>query len=154
MGAAYFYHLTQSPLEVALPELLSRSLQAGWRVELRGRDAERMDWLDQKLWLGPEAEFLAHGMAGGAHDAMQPILLTAGQAAVNGATCVMAVDGAAVEPDEVARLDRVCVLFDGNDPDAVAVARGQWKALTEASCAALYWAQEGGRWVKKAESGT
>ena len=29
MGAAYFYHLTQRPLEVTLPLLLGKALQAG-----------------------------------------------------------------------------------------------------------------------------
>ena len=152
MGAVYFYHLTDSPLEAALPELLSRSLQAGWRVAVRGRDAERLDWLDQKLWLGRDDAFLPHGLAGGPHDVAQPILLTLEDANPNGAACVMSVDGAALEAPEVEALERACILFDGNDPDAVQHAREQWKSLTSAGCAALYWAQENGRWIKKAES--
>ena len=35
----------------------------------------------------------------------------------------------------------------------MAHARGQWKALTGAGCAAEYWSEESGRWEKKAESG-
>ena len=31
-------------------------------------------------------------------------------------------------------------------------AREQWRAVTGAGLAAVYWAQEGGRWVKKHES--
>ena len=76
MGAAFFYHLTQRPLEATLPMLLTKALQAGWRVAVRGRDAGRMAWLDEKLWLGPEDGFLPHGLAGGAHEADQPVLLT------------------------------------------------------------------------------
>ena len=53
MGAAYFYHLTRQPLEAALPMLLGKARGAGWRIAVRGRDAARMDWLDEKLWLGP-----------------------------------------------------------------------------------------------------
>lgn len=75
MGAAYFYHLTQKPLEATLPMLLGKALGAGWRVAVRGTDAARMEWLDQKLWLGAEEGFLPHGLAGGAHDAAQPVLL-------------------------------------------------------------------------------
>ena len=75
MGAAYFYHLMRSPLEDALPPLLRRSLAAGWRVELRGTTIERMAWLDERLWLGADNDFLPHGLAGGPHDALQPILL-------------------------------------------------------------------------------
>lgn len=151
MGAAYFYHLTRSPMEATLPMLLERALKAGWRVAVRGTSAERLDWLDEKLWLGDG--FLPHGRAGGAHDADQPVLLTTAPEAPNGASCLMAVDGAGVRPEEVARLERTCILFDGNDPAAVEAARAQWRALTAGGCAAQYWSQESGRWQKKAEAG-
>lgn len=153
MGNALFYHLTRSPLEATLPMLLAKSLQAGWHVVVRARAAERLDWLDQKLWLGGEESFLPHGIAGGPHDALQPVLLTAGTDAPNGAQCLMAVDGAEVGPEECRALERVCVIFDGNDPAAVERARGQWKALTGAGVPAQYWSEESGRWQKKAESG-
>jgi len=152
MGAVYFYHLTRQPLERTLPVLLDKARQAGWRIAVRGTDPARMDWLDEKLWLGPEDGFLPHGCAGGPHDAAQPILLTTEAQAANEPACVMAVDGAAVDPAEVAALERVCILFDGNDDAAVQHARGQWKALTGAGCAAQYWSEESGRWEKKAEA--
>jgi DNA polymerase-3 subunit chi len=112
-----------------------------------------MDWLDQKLWLGPEDQFLPHGLAGGPHDAAQPVLLTCDTATPNDPACLMAVDGAAVAPDEVTRLERACVLFDGHDDMSVQGARAQWKTLTGAGCAAQYWSEESGRWEKKAETG-
>jgi DNA polymerase-3 subunit chi len=65
----------------------------------------------------------------------------------------MTVDGAAVSAAEVEEMQRVCVLFDGNDPEALDVARGQWKALSDAGCVAQYWAQDDGKWVMKAQSG-
>ena len=151
MGAAFFYHLTRGPLERALPMLLERSLANGWRVVVRGTDPGRMDWLDQKLWLGSDEQFLPHGLAGGPHDRLQPVLLTCAADARNDPACLMAVDGAGVAPEEVQRLERVCILFDGHDEAAVGAARGQWKALTDAGCAAQYWSEESGRWEKKAE---
>jgi len=63
------------------------------------------------------------------------------------------VDGAAVSPEEVQTMERVCVIFDGHDGAAVQVAREQWKTLTQAGCAAQYWSQESGRWEIKAEAG-
>jgi DNA polymerase-3 subunit chi len=152
MGAAYFYHLTQRPLEAVLPALIGRALQQGWRVAVRGTDAARMEWLDQKLWLGPEEEFLPHGLAGGPHDALQPVLLTTAREVPNGAACLMAVDGAEVAPDEVRAAERVCILFDGADAAALARARDQWRALTAAGVPAQYWSEDSGRWEKKAES--
>lgn len=153
MGNALFYHLTHSPLEAALPMLLARSLEAGWHVVVRGVDRARLDWLDQRLWAGPEEGFLPHGLAGGPHDAVQPVLLTTGREMPNGARCLMSIDGAEVDPAECAGLDRLCVLFDGNDPAAVETARGQWRRLTGAGVPAQYWSEVSGRWQKKAESG-
>jgi len=150
MGAAFFYHLTRRPLEQTLPVLLGKAREAGWRIAVRGADAGRMEWLDEKLWQGPDDGFLPHGLAGGPHDADQPILLTTG-AAANDPACLMTVDGAEVSPEEVQALERVCVLFDGHDPEALNRARGQWKALTDAGCSAQYWSEESGRWEKKAE---
>jgi DNA polymerase-3 subunit chi len=153
MGAAYFYQLTQGPLERTLPVLLGKARQAGWRIAVRGTDSARMNWLDEQLWLGPEDGFLPHGLAGGPHDYDQPILLGIEIEIANDPACLMAVDGAEVSADEVKSMERVCVLFDGNDDLALNRARGQWKALTDAGCAAQYWSEESGRWEKKAEKG-
>lgn len=153
MGDVYFYHLTRSPVDAALGLLLPRALDAGWRVAVRGGDAARLDWLDERLWLGPEEGFLPHGRAGGPHDADQPVLLTdAPGPPPNGADCVMAIDRAAVTTREAAALARTCILFDGGDEAALAAARAQWTALTGAGVAAQYWSEDGGRWQKKAES--
>ena len=153
MGAVYFYHLTRRPLEATLPVLLERSLAQGWRVMVRGPQPERLDWLDQKLWLLGDDGFLPHGRAGGPHDADQPVLLTeAASGIVNGAHCVMSIDGAEIATDEISAADRACILFDGHDQAAVAHARTQWKALTEAGCEAQYWSEEGGRWELKASA--
>jgi DNA polymerase-3 subunit chi len=153
MGAVYFYHLTQTPLERTLPQLLGKARQAGWRIAVRGSDPARMAWLDEQLWLGADDSFLPHGLAGGPHDAEQPVLLGTDAVSGNNAECLMAIDGADVSAEDVHRLERVCVLFDGNDATALDHARGQWKALTDAGCAAQYWSEDGGRWEKKAEKG-
>lgn len=148
MGNVLFYHLTRSPAEQLLPVLIGKSLAAGWRVELRGADPDRMDWLDRQLWQGDG--FLPHGLAGGPHDARQPVLLTLqGQEAVNAPSCLMALHGVEVAAPEALRLDRVCILFDGGDSTAVARAREQWKALTAAGATAQYWSEEGGSWQRK-----
>ncbi|MFD0858207.1 DNA polymerase III subunit chi [Roseovarius aquimarinus] len=152
MGEAYFYHLTRAPLEVTLPMLLEKARGAGWRVAVRGVDPARMDALDEALWTaGGQEAFLPHGRAGEPHEADQPILLTTGPDMPNGARCLMSVGGAEVAPEEVQSLERVCVLFDGTDEAAVDHARAQWKALTDAGCAAQYWSEASGRWEKKAE---
>jgi DNA polymerase-3 subunit chi len=147
---ALFYHLNETPLERALPPVLTRCLAQGWRVEVRGTDPARMDWLDQALWLGPEEGFLPHGLAGGAHDALQPVLLTAAPAP-GPFDCLIAVMGAGITPADALGVTRACLFFDGHDAQAVAAARDQWRSLTAAGLPAKYWAQEGGAWVMKQE---
>ena len=149
MGAAFFYHLTDSPLEATLPMLVGKARGAGWRVLVRGSDATLLKRLDDVLWQGPEDRFSPHGLAGGPHDGDQPVLL--GNVPSDGFKCLMSVGGADVSVEEVGALERTCILFDGHDGAALNLARGQWKALTDAGCAAQYWAQEDGRWTKKAE---
>lgn len=151
MGAAYFYHLTRRPLEATLPLLLSKSLAAGWRVQVVGGDPARLEALDARLWLGDEANFLPHGLAGGAHDAEQPILLTPLRKPDLQAACVMCIDGAEISAEDVSALERACILFDGNNEAELNAARLQWKRLTDAGCAAQYWSEESGNWQKKAE---
>ncbi len=153
MGAAYFYHLTESPLDAALPMLLDKARERGWRIDVRGTDAGRLARLDTALWsAGEPVSFLAHGLAGGVYDPDQPILLTTpDQVAANDPGCVMAVHGATVTAIDIAAHDRVCIVFEEADQPALATARTQWKQLTDAGCAAVYWAQVEGRWVKKFE---
>jgi DNA polymerase-3 subunit chi len=128
--------------------LLAKCRAAGWRVAVRGRDAGLLQRLDATLW---NDGFLPHGLTGGAHDADQPVLLGTDVSA-QGFQCVMSIGGADVTASEVGAAERVCVLFDGHDEGALNHARGQWKSLTGDGCKAQYWAQEDGRWTKKAES--
>ncbi|WP_445810230.1 DNA polymerase III subunit chi [Yoonia sp.] len=148
MGAVFFYELQGAPLETTLPMLLDKARGQGWRVLVRGTDPALLTQLDAALWQGPVDHFLPHGLAGGPHDADQPVLL--GDLPATDFACVMAVGGAAVTAEEAVQLARACILFDSAE-DAKGQARLQWKTLTDAGIAAQYWAQEDGRWVKKAE---
>ena len=150
MGHAMFYHLTRSALEDTVPMLLGRTLQKGWRVVVRGTDAGRMDWLDERLWLHPEDSFLPHGLAGGPHDADQPVLLTTATDLPAGVHYLMSIDGAEILPEEVRAMERGAILFDGNDPSAVEHARAQWRRLKAEGITAQYWAEDSGRWQQKA----
>lgn len=153
MGKALFYHLTRNPLEVTARTLLVRALGQGMRVAVRGRTPTRLTALDAALWQGDKAAFLPHGLAGGPHDADQPVLLTTAPDAPNGAQIVMAIDRADADPAEVAGLERLWVMFDGNDADELAQARVLWKAMVAAGVEAEYWSEESGRWDCKARAG-
>lgn len=149
MGAALFYHLTRSAPETLLPILIGKSLQAGWRVELRGSHRAALERLDESLWQGDG--FLPHGLSGGPHDGLQPVLLTlAGQGGANNPSCLITVHGAELTAEECAPLERTCILFDGNDQQvALPRAREQWRLLTKSGLEAQYWSEESGKWARK-----
>ena len=150
MGTAMFYHLTRSTAEDTVTSLLGRAVGMGWRVMIRGRDSARLDRLDTQLWVKPENDFMPHGRAGGPYDAAQPVLLGDGPI-TNNATAMMLLDGAEVTLDEAQRLTRVWLIFNGDDPSALAAARAQWKSLTDAGIAAQYWSEDSGKWQMMAE---
>ncbi|MGB0958777.1 MAG: DNA polymerase III subunit chi [Halocynthiibacter sp.] len=151
MGAVFFYHLTETPLERALPLLVGKAVQGGYRVLLRTVDDARANWLDDKLWTDRDDSFLPHGCADDPFPEQQPVLITHAGGNLNQSDCLMVMDNADLTPDEIASFRRVCVLFDGNDPQSVARARDQWRVFSKTPEGAQYWAQDGG-WVKKAES--
>jgi DNA polymerase III subunit chi len=153
MGKAMFYHLTRDPLEVTARNLLARAYGQKLRVTVRGRVGARMEWLDQVLWLGETGDFLPHGLSDSPHAADQPILLTTAPQCPNAPAILMLIDSAEMRPEELGALERLWVLFDGNDPEALAHARGQWKAIAATDMVAEYWSQDAGRWEMKAQSG-
>lgn len=153
MSDIRFYHLTALPLERVLPVMLERTLERGGKALIRGRDPERLADLDRELWTYDDAAFLPHGLEGdGTDPARQPVWLTHGPEVPEGADTLFLVDGARVDPAEGARFALTALLFDAADPAALEAARDDWRAVKAAGLTAVYWAQEGGRWVKKAEA--
>ena len=152
MAEVRFYHLTGSPIEASLPDMLERSLQRGWRVVLRCGSEAGMATLDAMLWTWRDDAFLPHGTAAAGHAALQPVYLTLGTENPNGANVLMLVDGARGAPAGMAGFERTCILFDGGDERAVATARDDWRAVREAGLPAVYWAQERVRWIEKARA--
>jgi DNA polymerase-3 subunit chi len=149
-AVAMFYHLKSAGLDDTVIMILNRAMGQGWRLMLRSPDQGLLEHLDAKLWLGPEDSFLPHGLQGGQHDQDQPVLLGAGSIA-NCAKGLFLLAGADVDLAELPGLERVWVLFDGQDTAAVQVARSQWTKLTGWGLAAQYWSDETGSWVKKVE---
>lgn len=150
MAEVLFYHLTQSRLEEALPDLLERSLARGWRVVVQTATPERRDALDQHLWTYKDDSFLPHGSDSEGNGALQPILLTVEpEQRANDPQVRFLVEGAV--PHNLAGLQRGVYLFDGQDPEQVAQARERWKVEKAAGHEVTYWQQsEDRRWIKKA----
>lgn len=149
MTDVLFYHLQQQPLEAVLPLLLEKTLERNWRAVVRLGSAARLAALDDALWTYADASFLPHGIAADGGAEGQPILLTTEDERPNGAHVVFLADGAPLPAD--LGVERLVLLFDGNDDEALAAARATWRDVKGRGLAATYWQQdERGRWVKKA----
>ena len=143
-----FYHLTRSKLEQALPKLLEKTMAAEKRAVVVLGSKERVEWLDNLLWVYDPASWLPHGSerTGDAPD--QPIWITHADENPNTANFLFLADGGT--SDGVAGFERCFEVFDGHNLDAVQAARGRWKAYKEAGHTLAYWQQnERGGWEKK-----
>lgn len=144
----WFYHLERTGLDQALPELLEKTLQRGWKALVRSAEAARIEHLDGWLWSYRDDSFLPHAAAGEPSAARQPVLLTTGFENPNGAEALFLVDGA--EPGELADFTRCLVLFDGGDEEQLTSARALWSRLKAQGLPVSYWKQQARGWEKQA----
>jgi DNA polymerase III subunit chi len=153
MTEVLFYHLKGQTPEQVLPALLQKSLERGWRVVVQASSDERVEALDAHLWTWRDDSFLPHGTSRDAEAAQQPIMLTATADNPNGATVRFLVDGAEMTDDlaDASKgYERIVMLFDGDDPDALEAARARWTKAKTAGAEVTYWrADENGRWQRQ-----
>jgi DNA polymerase-3 subunit chi len=153
MTELLFYHLERQPLERVLPALLEKSLERGWRVVVQAASEERIEALDAQLWTYRDDGFLPHGTWREHEAREQPVLLTVDGDNPNGASVRFLIDGAPV-PADAESYQRIVLIFDGNDPDAVAAARLRWSEGKARGFAVTYWqADAQGRWIRRTEDG-
>ena len=146
MAEVLFYHMTESRLEEALPDLLEKSLARGWRVVVQCASAAKRDALDQHLWAYRDESFLPHGNDAdgsgnpGAPAGLQPILLTVEPTQdANDPHVRFLVEGAV--PASLERYVRAVYLFDGHDSEQLEAARGRWAIEKAAGHTLTYWQQ-------------
>jgi len=145
---ARFYHLQTSTLEDALPLLLQRTLERGWKAVVKASSPERVDALNQHLWTYAQNSFLPHGAAKDGDAAAQPVWLTDVDENPNQANVLFLVDGAVCDKPDAFEL--ICLIFDGNDPTAMDGARADWKSYKALNITQTYWQQtDSGGWSKK-----
>jgi DNA polymerase III subunit chi len=150
MTEVLFYHLKGQTPEQVLPTLLQKSLDRGWRVVVQASSEERVEALDSHLWTWRDDSFLPHGTLRDAEAPQQPIVLTVSDHNPNGATVRFLVDGALM-PEDASAYERVVLLFDGEDPDALDAARARWTEAKSAGFEVTYWqADERGGWRRQA----
>jgi len=145
-----FYHLTSTPFERAVPQLLSKIISQKKRVLLLVSDKKKAQEVDSLLWSYDPASFLPHGMLGDDYSENQPVLIATEPEAINNAEVVMITTGAVLEKIEDYK---ICVdIFNGHDEQEVSDARQRWKIYQQRDDVALtYWKQNiDGAWAKAA----
>ena len=150
MGATehWFYHLGRGTVLGALPPLLEKVLERGWRALVRSPDPDALAALDQVLWTYRPDSFLPHGLSSEPRAEAQPVLLTSAAENENQASAVILLHGA--QAPALEGVQRCITMFDDADTGALAVARERWKSLRQSGAACSYWRQDDhGRWSRQ-----
>ena len=149
MTEVLFYHLQNMTLETVLPPLLEKSLERGWRVVVQATSEERVEALDAHLWTYRDDSFLPHATWQAADAAEQPILLVLEEGNPNQAQVRFLVDNAAL-PTDASNYERMVMVFNGDDDEALSAARGVWTDCKARGFEATYWqADDRGRWQRR-----
>lgn len=142
-----FYQLSRDPAELVLPRLAQGTLAAGERLLVVSEDADQLTRIGEALWTRQPETFLANGMAGGVHDARQPILLSSEAEPANGARYLALADG--VWRDMAEGFDAAARVFLLFPPERIDDARTCWRMLgTREGVQRKYWRQDGGKWIE------
>jgi len=149
MTEVLFYHLQNMSIENVLPPLLEKSLERGWRVVVQSTSQERADALDAHLWTYRDDSFLPHATWRATDVQDQPIVLAVEADNPNGAKVRFLIDNAALPPDSET-YDRMVLVFNGDDDDALAAARTAWADCKSRGFEVTYWqTDEHGRWQQR-----
>ena len=141
-----FYQLSGTSAEEVIASLAEKVLLADGRLLIVAEDDAYLARLDRILWGQDAGSFLPHGLAGGAEDARQPILLSTSPDAPNQARNILIADG--IWREAALTYERSFYLFDNTTLDG---ARLAWKLLAgREGIERRYWARESGKWVQKA----
>ena len=137
-----FYQLSRDPAESVIPAIARKILDDGGRLLVVSRDDDQRKRISRALWsAGPET-YLANDEAQAPMPQVQPILLSYGCEALNGARYIALADGR--WRDEARAFERAFYFFDDATLDE---ARQSWRVLSKADdVTPRFWRQDGGKW--------
>ena len=107
-----------------------------------------MESISDAIWKGPDESFLPHCFEDNdkLHD--YPIIL--GKSPLSEVRdCLIVIDQAELQENEVEKFKRVCLLFDSKNEVELTNAREVWKKFSDAGVETVYWAEVNGKWTKK-----
>ena len=137
-----FYQLSRDPAESVIPAIARKILDDGGRLLVVSNDGDQRKRISRALWsAGPET-YLANDEAQAPMPQVQPILLSDGCEALNGARYIALADGH--WRDEACAFERAFYFFDDATLDE---ARQSWRVLSKTDgVTPRFWRQDGGKW--------
>ncbi len=149
MTEVLFYHLHGMTLEGVLPPLIEKSIERGWRVAVQAASEERADALDGYLWTYRDDSFLPHGTWRERDAADQPVIIAIDASNPNGSQVRFLIDRAEL-PADAETYQRVVLVFNGDDEEAVIAARSAWSDCKARGLDVTYWQPDDrGRWQRR-----
>jgi DNA polymerase-3 subunit chi len=138
-----FWQLSRDPVERVVALIAERTRSAGEKLLVVAADEAQRAAMSTALWDAKPAAFLANGQDNAAR---QPILLSGECTAANDARYVVLADGE--WRDAAEGFERVFLLFG---EAGLTAARALWRKFDgRDDIERSYFAQEDGKWVKKA----
>lgn len=137
-----FYQLLKTPLEKALPKLVEKIYESGFRILIVCESAERVAALNSLLWTFSQSAFIPHGFEG--DPTRQPIWLSTELKNVNSANLLIITNGFFLDTNG---FEKVLDIFDGTDDVSLTNARARYLKYKEKEHNMTFWRQsETGAW--------
>ena len=144
-----FYQLLGGQLDELASQLVEKCRAAGKRVVIYNAPSSSQSQSEQ-LWTIRDLSFLAHGIDTDEGQEFAPIWISS-DVSQNQIKAEFAILKDGMVPSDLEQFERILVIFDGRDEQALLVARAQWKDFSSSyqdKC--RYFAKtEEGRWQQK-----
>ena len=139
-----FYQLLKTPLEKALPKLIEKIYESGFRALIVCDSSERIQMLNSLLWTFSQSAFIPHGYEG--NPTQHPIWLSTDLANANSANLLVVTNGSYLENTDY---EKILDIFDGNDEESLKESRLRYQKYKEQGHTLAFWRQgETGSWEK------
>ena len=144
-----FYQLLGGQLDELATQLVEKCRAAGKRVMIYNTSSSSQSQ-SEHLWTVRDLSFLAHGIDTDEGQEFAPIWISSDETQ-NQIQAEFAILKDGVVPSDIEQFERILVLFDGRDEQALSHARQKWKDWSsqyDGKC--RYFAKtEEGRWQQK-----
>ena len=141
-----FYHLSSLSLEKALPKLLEKIIITKQNSIILTKNPEQTELLNDIIWTYSTRTFIPHGSDKDEHPEEQPIYLTHKLTNPNKSSILINLTDTMQSIDD---FDKYLDIFDGNNDDAVSLARKRFSEFKASGKAVKYWKQQdNGAWIE------